>query len=357
MKDGVKNSRLLFVDSDELQISNHAKARISLPNYPFQVCCDDTMRLTLLQFDIDKVWHDIHVANNRYYLYNPDAVSDGSDPFYEFVIPVGSYDSKAALSDAIQSSLEDGPFLPDGTTRVCGSAPTVAYDTDHDDPVWKFDITFPTGKFSSAFFCTFHVKDGAYPDMSSSSSLPNNNTIADSFAHYSDTHEILGIVPSKTVLPVESMTRSVTGSVTTFRGPFAFRLKTIQAVYIRSSINSGNYQSTGHNQNMPESNQMTETQIFAKVHSSGSRHLYWEDNNDTYQLNMQQKHLESLELWLTDSKGRLLTNIVGPNSTSALVFRCVIRWDHLAAIQHSKGHVASIDDLSGKVGQKCCPSL
>ena len=48
----VKNSRLIFVDSEINTVGNKSKAKINIPNHPFSVCCDDRMRLTLLSFDM-----------------------------------------------------------------------------------------------------------------------------------------------------------------------------------------------------------------------------------------------------------------------------------------------------------------
>ena len=44
----VRNSRLIFIDSEVNTVGNQSKAKINLPNNPFSVCCEDRMRLTLL---------------------------------------------------------------------------------------------------------------------------------------------------------------------------------------------------------------------------------------------------------------------------------------------------------------------
>jgi hypothetical protein len=358
MKDGAKNTRTIFVDSDEHWHTDQAKARIHFPNYPFSACCDETMRLTLLQLDMHQVWTDINATNDRFYLYNPDYVAENTDQYYEFKIAHASYADNDALRSALESALLT-PKLPDNVTPILtGIAGHTVILTS--GKKWSFVVTFAAGKFNNAFFTTYHVKSGAFPAMVSTGG--STNTIAESFAHYSDTHEILGIVPSRSAAPVASMIKTPPAAgITTFQAPFALRKTTLETIYVRASLNSGNYQSHGHDASMVHNTTLTESHIFAKVNSApgvnSDGHLFWEDSHDLYQLNLQMKHLEHLEIWLTDAKGRLLTNIVGPGSVSALSFRCVLRWDHMLPTVHNRGHVATLSDIGTGVNRRSLPQM
>ena len=65
--------------------------------------------------------------------------------------------------------------------------------------------------------------------------------------------------------------------------------------------------------------------------------LQYEDSNDLFQINLQQKHLDSFELYVTDDKGRLLAEVDPRQADAGLMsFKCVLRWDHIAANQASK---------------------
>ena len=63
-----------------------------------------------------------------------------------------------------------------------------------------------------------------------------------------------------------------------------------------------------------------------------SKFVTFEDANDTFQLHLQQKTLDSLELYVTDDKGRLLAEVDPRQADLGLMsFKCVLRWDHVGA--------------------------
>ena len=105
----------------------------------------------------------------------------------------------------------------------------------------------------------------------------------------------------------------------------------------------GNYQTFGHECYLPDQNGLTETQIFARIPLNRAcfdpifEFVQYEDSNDLFQINLQQKHLDSFELYVTDDKGRLLAEVDPRQADAGLMsFKCVLRWDHIAANQASK---------------------
>ena len=61
----------------------------------------------------------------------------------------------------------------------------------------------------------------------------------------------------------------------------------------------------------------------------------YEDGNDLFQLHLQQKALDSIELSVTDDKGRLLAEVDPRQADLGLMsFKCVVRWDHLTPAPH-----------------------
>ena len=58
-----------------------------------------------------------------------------------------------------------------------------------------------------------------------------------------------------------------------------------------------------------------------------------------FQLNLQQKHLDTLELYVTDDKGRLLAEVDPRQADLGLMsFKCVLRWDHIM-VAHPPAYV------------------
>jgi hypothetical protein len=300
----IRNSRLIFIDSEVNTVGNQSKAKINLPNHPFSVCCEDRMRLTLLSFDMRRSWYSVNQTNNVFYLRDPDA-----DTYTEIVIAPGSYSTFASLAAAIQVGLQ-----------TALAAATCTYD----DTTRKLTFTL-TGIANNAYLMSFQVKQGTLPVGVSS------------VGFFQDTHELLGIIPSRTDAPVNG-----TGSVGagTQSALFCAALNTLEAIYLRTNLMGGNYQTFGHERYLPDQNGLTETQIFARIPLNRAcfdpifEFVQYEDSNDLFQINLQQKHLDSFEMYVTDDKGRLLAEVDPRQADAGLMsFKCVLRWDHIAAAQ------------------------
>ena len=298
----VKKSRLIFIDSEVNTVGNRSKAKINLPNHPFSVCCEDRMRLTLLSFDMRRSWYSVNQTNNIFYIRDPDA-----DTYSEVVIAPGSYSTFDALATAIQTGL-----------RATLSSATCVYN----DVTRKLTFTL-VGATTNAFIMSFQVKQGVRPAGVSSAGF------------FQDSHELLGIIPSRTEVPVNG-----TGSigVSPQIAPFCAALNTLEAIYLRSNLMGGNYQTFGHERYLPDQNGLTETQIFARIPLSRAcfdpifEFVVYEDSNDLFQIDLQQKHLDSLELYVTDDKGRLLAEVDEQQADLGLMsFKCVLRWDHITS--------------------------
>jgi len=296
----VKKSRLIFIDSEVNTVGNKSKAKIILPNHPFSVCCEDNMRLTLLSFDMRRNWYSVNQTNNIFYIRDPDA-----DTYTEVAIAPGSYASFTLLAAAIQTALQ---------TALASATCT------YDDNTRKFTFTL-TAAATNAFIMSFQVKQGTRPAGVSPSGF------------FQDSYELLGIIPSRTEVPVNG-TGFVGANAQT--APFPGALNTLEAIYLRTNLMSGNYQTFGHEQYLPNGNGLTETQIFARIPLSRACYdpifefVTYEDSNDIFQIDLQQKHLDSLELYITDDKGRLLAEVDPLQADLGLMsFKCVLRWDHI----------------------------
>ena len=295
----VRNSRLVFIDSEINTVGNRGKAKVLIPNSPFSVSGTDRMRLTLLSFDMRRNWYNVNQTNQILY------INDGADTYTEVVIPAGSYYTYAELAAAIQTGLR--AHL---ATATC----------EYSDSTRKLSFTL-TGAGANAFLVCFQVKQGGPPTGVSAAGF------------FQDSYELLGAIPSRTLAAVNAIGGTGPGLQT---APFPASLNTLEAIYLRTNLMSGNYQTYGHERYLPDQNGLTETQIFARIPLTRAcfdevfPFVTFEDANDTFQLNLQQKTLDSLELYVTDDKGRLLAEVDPRQADLGLMsFKCVLRWDHV----------------------------
>ena len=82
----VKQSRLLFIDSEINTVGQRGKCRVLIPNHPFSVVGSEKMRLTLLSFDMRRQWYNVNQTNNEFYLY-----SASTNAYFPVVLQPGVY--------------------------------------------------------------------------------------------------------------------------------------------------------------------------------------------------------------------------------------------------------------------------
>ena len=297
----IKNSRLVFIDSEINTIGNKARAKVIIPSHSFCVSGTDRMRLTLQSFEMRRNWYSVNQTNNIFYFYHST-----NDVYTEVTIPAGSYDTFDKLAAAIQVGV-----------RVVYSTATCTFN----DETRKFALDLQ-GADAAVYVVCFQVKQGTRPAGVSVTGF------------FQDSYELLGGVPSRTETPVNAL-EFVQGIRTS---PFPAALNTLEAIYLRCNLMGGNFQTYGHERYLPDQNGLTETQIFARIPLTRAcfdpifEFVTYEDANDLFQLNLQQKTIDSLELYVTDDKGRLLAEVDPQQADLGLLsFKCVLRWDHLVA--------------------------
>jgi hypothetical protein len=296
----VKQSRLIFIDSE---LNGSPNSVVEFPSQPFSVCCSDHMRLTLLSFQMRRNWYTVNATNNTFYIFN--ATQTGA--YEEVQIEPESYETMDELAAAVQTAL-----------KVVLAGATCTYDTT----TRRFKFTL-AGSLNSAHVVCFQAKKGTRPVGISE----------DGF--FQDTHQLLGLIPTRNADVLINAAGS-TGSAQ-FSAPFPGALNTLEALYLRTNLMGGNFQTYGHELGIPTQHGLTETQIFARIPLSSAVYdeenpfVTFEDGNDLFQLHLQQKHIDRIEFAITDDKGRLLSQ-VAPGQTEAglLGFKCVLRWDHVS---------------------------
>eukprot|EP00966_Prymnesium_polylepis_P036612 849545-Prymnesium_polylepis.1 len=190
------------------------------------------MMLTLVSFDMRRSWYSVNQTNSVFYIFTPSSTT-----YQEVIIPAGSYATFADLAAAVQVGLR--------TAMDAGSLAEYTYS----DATRKLSFTL-TGAAAYAHLVSFQVKQGGPPGGVSAAGF------------FQDTHELLGVIPSRSATPVNATDGL---GATTVAAPFPAQLNTLEAIYLRSNVLGGNYQTYGHESFLPDQNGLTETQIFARI--------------------------------------------------------------------------------------------
>lgn len=307
-----KKSKLIFIDSEINTSNSHGtKIKLLLPPHQFSVQGEDSMRLTVLSFDLKRDWLDINRNNNIFYIFNPDL-----DLYTEVEIEPGTYSEFHLLAAAIQTAIRS-------TSPAYSVGSTCTYDAI--SRRFTFQIS---GASANTFICTFQVKTGTRPAGVSERGF------------FNDSHEILGLNVSLTSTPKNGTNSSGSGPL---QAPFVASLNSIDSVYLRTNLmGNSNYQTLNHEKYLPDGSYLTESNILARFpletasFSESHPFVKYHDSNNLFSLSMDRKHLDSIELYITDSKGR----IIGDEKTT---FKCVLRWEKVTGKSISsfyQGHIS-----------------
>lgn len=301
----VKHSKTVFVDTDTLT-NGSSKARVLFPPM-FQTCCDDRMRLTLLQLVVPKRFYNINATNKIFYVRD-----DSADLYIEVVIPEGTYSTFALLASAIQTGLRTA----DSASIRLNDA-TCEYDAD----TRKFTIKMPSALTDTFLVCW--QSRGSRPVGVSPTGF------------FQQSHIILGARPSRGDLPVEAYSSTGDGGRQTI-GTSSFypaSLSSLDSLYLRCNLMGGHFQSIGHERFIPNNpNQVIESQIWARIPiddpTSLNPVIFHDSGSDMFTIEPSQRNLDTLELFLTDEWGRSLAEVSpGQVADGMLNFTATIRWD------------------------------
>ena len=305
-------SRLIFLDSS---VNTHGdSSKVICPTQAFSVASHERMSLTLQSFSMRRNWYNINPTNNTGYLFV-------NSTHYEFSITPGVYSSFTALGTALQAAI--AATITDNTAlkQIVDAIATVAYSA----VTRKFTLTFTMGTGHSStqvVLRTYHIKPGG--------TLP---TGVSQKGGYSDLHEILGCTPIRVASTTNSMTAT---STSVLESPFVASLNTLDAIYIHlTTLQTGNWMSTGHESHIPESLRLVESSLFARIPFDDSSFtethevVQFEDNGgDAFQSMLNRKSLDNLEIRVTDMRGRTLATMNPSQAEAGLMgFRMCLRWD------------------------------
>ena len=301
-------SKLIFIDSTVNTLND--QTRVIVPAHPFQCTQDERMSLTLVSFGMRRGWHNINPTNGIFYLFL-------NATYYQVVITPGTYGTFALLTAAIQLGLSATV-----TNIAAISTATVAYD----DATRQFTFTFTMSAGNAAVLVEVRcllVKGGA---------LPANVTIT---GGYNDSFVILGAKPIRTLADTFN-SLSTTATANVLVSNYTASLNTLDGVYIHAtSIETGNFMSTGFESHAQDSLRLIESSIFARIPFDDSSWteshevIQFEDNGgDAYQSFLTRKSLDTLSLKITDARGRSLAHLDPTQADNGLMaYRMALRWD------------------------------
>ncbi len=304
--------RNVYLDSEINTVGNGQVSRIQFPSTAFSVSAGQMMKLVLTSFEMRRNWYSINATNNTFYLYNPAGAI-----YTPIVIQAGTYrdfDSAVVGVVSLRQAIEDALIAALGVGSAC------AYD-----PVSrKWGITLPGGTPANAYLTNFQVKQKP-PN-------PEPNVITKE-GYFNDVSEILGCRSTRDGWgqPVNAFNQTGPGLHTS---PYVAALNTIETIFLRTSLQTNNYQSFGFEQNLPNSNGLTPTQIFARIPLSRAYYndefeiIQFEDTNDLFTILLQQTQLSDMLFEITDHAGRNLQEVAANQASDGnLSFKLSFRWE------------------------------
>ncbi len=323
----VKYTRNVFIDSEINAIGNGQTTKVNFPSSVFSVSSREQMRLVLTSFEMRRNWYSVNPSNNTFYVFNPA----GSGSYTPITIEPGTYSSFAALATAIQTAIVGAGFA--GTT--------VAYN----DTTRKFTINLAGAQVNS-YFVFFQVK-------TDSSSQPP--TVSAS-GYFNDSVELLGGIPTRDgfgTTPVNGFGTTVGN--TAHVSPFVGALNTLEAIYIRTNLHSGNYQTFGFEKDLPNQQGLTPTQIFGRIPLTRAyfdpqfEFISFEDPNSLFSMYLSQTQLSQVVFTITDDKGRLIQEVAeGQADSGNLSFKMSFRWEALVDDLPPSERTLNMRDVSKK---------
>ena len=301
-------SKLVFIDST-INTTND-KTKVLFPAHPFSSTGGERMALTLVSFGMRRGWHNINPTNGIFYLFL-------NDTYYEVALVAGTYSTFELLQTAINAALA---VTVDNIAAVTSAV--AAYDETTRQ--FTFTITMAAGNAAveTQIRCLL-IKNSILPAGVS----PNGA--------YNDSYVILGAKPITSVSEGFNSMVQPGALYNTIRSHSTASLNTLDGLYLHASCETGNYMSTAFETHARESLRLVESSIFARIPFDDSSWtethevVQFEDSGgDMFQSFLGRNHIDSLDLRVTDARGRSLS-FLDPNQAEhgLMQYRMCLRWD------------------------------
>ena len=246
----VKESKILFLDSRAGHQLNH-KSRINFPTESFSAQGNELIRLTLLEFNMKRTFYNINSTNNKFFILN-----SANNAEIEVEIPQGNYGSGSVLASTLQLN---------------SNISTCTFDTKTE----RLTIGLSNTLGSESYLFSKKIKGTA---------------------DYYDTHEILGGLPT-----TESGTSNIVNmfglTSLTQVSRYPIQLQTINTILLKTNLQTSNFQNRLKLADKDVAN-VVNSQIFASIpvpELSSAKNIKFIDSNNTFEMYLQTKHLNSID--------------------------------------------------------------
>jgi len=317
--------RNIFVDTESNSIGSGEQSKIIFPSIPFSTqSSNEIMKLTLSTFEMRKNWYNINQTNNKFYLFDP------AGPTYtEIVIAPGNYATYTGLATAIQAAL---------VAVLVGSTCTWLPNQR------KFEIVLAGAPAGSYLVCFQANQNSGAP--------PAGVTEQGAF---NDSWEILGAVVNRSfpAVPTPAFVENPAG---TFTSTYLAQLNSLEAIYLRTSIPSNNYETFGFQRNtVDQKSGMTPTTILGRIplkyanFVDGDEFITFEDPNELFSMLIEQSQLSQIILSVTDDKGRDIPQVAtGQWKNGSLNFKCSFKWSLVTKPSPLSNKILNLNDIPKK---------
>jgi len=321
MSQEVVSSYNIFVDSERYLAPNSRGDNIYLPLQQTPITCADNqfIRLTLQSFSMYKNFTNVNTNNDtfRYTLDQDYSGSGGQTGTINKNVALeltnqnyaSLYDLAKEFGTKLASQLEThlnktatlntGSIKPANTTTLAGTTNNII----------SFEIDITAHSIAQPLVIQFKVADGDIFELLGGDRIRNS----------ADT----------TTASITADTSNANKVVITCK--FPAQLSTQQNIYLRTNVSNTNIQTesfdAGNSDVVGGDNVMGGSRILGKIIIDNEFATFTSGTQMEYFVNLLQKQVNTLQLYLTDSHGRSLPFLAGQTTLGNASFECVIKVD------------------------------
>lgn len=304
------SSKLIFVDSDFNVNGQGDQFDIDLPPTAIQAGDRQFIRLILQEFHGYKNFYNVNNNNNTLRL-----STDGGSNFNDVVITPGNYETYNEIVDNLADRLVEA-LTAAGLTYTKGAILPAAnkIPTSTTNRILGITLTKASGTTASSFI------------LQAREIIGTNATNS-----FSDAYALLGCakVTSASDTTTQSFNVTIDGSGNiTIIGSYPMQRSTAEHVYLRSSLINNNLGSQSHHVGGGHGQDLSGTNIFAKIPIQSEFISYSSDSGTGYFVDIPVRNLGQMSFSVTDHKGRRFPQVSdGQAESGNMNYSFVIRVD------------------------------
>ena len=341
-----KSIRHVMIDSEINSVGGGELTKLNFPPSVFSVSgSQQSIKITLASFTMRRNFYNVNQSNNRFYWFSGGV-------FTEITIQPGTYPvwgTNAVGVVAPPTNLIEAVF-----NAIQAAVPGLVTGITQDVITRKLTLTIAGGQPANSRFVFFQCKTAA-----------NQPAGVSDDGFFGDCFELFGCYPTRDgwnpLAPVDGFTGLTTGGAVpaTVLSPFVVQLNTLEAIYIRTNLHSGNYQSYGFERELPNQQGVTPTQIWARIPLTKQYYLdeepfiTFEDTNNIFEMFLNQTQLSQVYFELTDDKNRQIpqvnTGVGGAVSQAAiglLAFKLTFKFETVVDDTPSHDNALQLKNVS-----------